>query len=281
MPDTGGGGGSPQTTVSQTTLPEYAQPYMERLMGKAEALTEAPYMTYGGDRIAGFTPLQQQAFSSAAGMDAGPAGFAAAVPQYMNPYQQNVIDIQKREAIRQSDIAGQGQQAQATQAGAFGGYREAIQRAERERNLGTQLGDIQAKGSQQAYDRAADQFRQGTAQGMDVNKLQAALGGQQQGVQQQYLTQQYQDFIDQRNAPYKQIGFMSDILRGVPGTQSASQVYTPPPSATAQLAGLGAAAYGLSKKKGGMVSSDVTDVKPKRETKKRKAGLDELALRAM
>jgi hypothetical protein len=276
--DSGGGGGQPQTNVTQSTIPEYAKPYMERLMGKAEALTSSPYIPYQGERIAGFTPLQQQAFSSAASMDAGPAGFAAAVPQYMDPYQQAVTDIRKREATRTSDIQGQQQQAQAAQAGAFGGYREAIQRAERERNLGTQLDDIQAKGSQEAFKQASDQFRQGIAQGMDVNKLQSALGGQQQGVQQQFLSQQYQDFVNQQNQPYKQLGFMSDILRGVPGVQSASQIYTPPPSTTAQLAGLGTLAYGLSKKKGGVIpSADVTDVVPKQK-KGKKAGLAELAL---
>lgn len=271
---------APQTQMSQSTVPDYAQPYMEELLGRSMALTTAPYTAYGGDRIAGFTPLQQQAFSSAASTDPSATGFAAAVPQYMNPYQQNVIDIQKREATRQSDIQGQQQQAQATQAGAFGGYREGIQRAERERNLGQQLGDIQEKGSQQAYDRAADQFRQGIAQGIETTNQQAALGGQQQSTQQQFLSQQYQDFVNQQNYPYKQLGFMSDVLRGVPGVQSASQVYTPPPSTTSQLAGLGTLAYGLSKKRGGIIKdkANATDVEPKR---KNKAGLADLAVSKM
>jgi hypothetical protein len=77
---------------------------------------------------------------------------------YMSPYMQNVVDIQKREAGRQSAIQGQQQQAQAVSAGAFGGSRDAIQRAERERNLGQQMGDIQATGSQAAYQQAQQQF---------------------------------------------------------------------------------------------------------------------------
>jgi hypothetical protein len=77
---------------------------------------------------------------------------------YMSPYMQSVVDIQKREAQRQSGIQGTQQQAQATQAGAFGGSRDAIMRAERERNLGQQMGDIQAQGSQAAFQQAQQQF---------------------------------------------------------------------------------------------------------------------------
>ena len=81
-----------------------------------------------------------------------------AADAYMSPYMQNVVDIQKREAQRQSGIQGTQQQAQATQAGAFGGSRDAIMRAERERNLGQQMGDIQAQGSQAAFQQAQQQF---------------------------------------------------------------------------------------------------------------------------
>ena len=70
---------------------------------------------------------------------------------YMSPYMQSVVDIQKREAARQSGIQGTQQQAQAAQAGAFGGSRDAIMRAERERNLAQQMGDIQATGSQAGF----------------------------------------------------------------------------------------------------------------------------------
>lgn len=55
-------------TVTQTSIPEYAQPYVERLLGKAEAFSSAPYQAYGGERTAGFTPMQQQAFQNAANL---------------------------------------------------------------------------------------------------------------------------------------------------------------------------------------------------------------------
>jgi hypothetical protein len=97
---------------------------------------------------------------------------------YMSPYMQNVVDIQKREAQRQSGIQGTQQQAQAAQAGAFGGGRDAIMRAERERNLGQQMGDIQATGSQAAYQQAQQQFN-----AEQQAKLAAQQSNQQAGLQ--------------------------------------------------------------------------------------------------
>ena len=96
---------------------------------------------------------------------------------YMSPYMQNVVDIQKREAQRQSGIQGTQQQAQAAQAGAFGGSRDAIMRAERERNLSQQMGDIQAQGSQAAFGQAQQQFN-----AEQQARLQAQQANQQAGL---------------------------------------------------------------------------------------------------
>jgi hypothetical protein len=246
-----GGGGQPEKTTQTVELPEWARPYAKETLAKGAALTDInknPYQQYGGERIAGFQPLQQQAFKTVGGMDAGPAGFQAGIGQYMSPYMQNVVDIEKREAGRQSGIMGTQQQAQATQAGAFGGGRDAIMRAERERNLSQQMGDIQARGSQAAYDQAANQFRQGITQQSGLAQMQGQMGAQQQQQAQRPLDMAYQDFLNQQNYPYKQLGFMSDMIRGLPlGQQSTSQVYSAPPSMLGQLGGLGMGAYGLSK----------------------------------
>jgi len=69
------------------------------------------------------------------------------------------------------------------------------------------------------------------------------------------LGSQYQDFLNYQNYPYKQLGFMSDILRGVPLTQTGSTVYGQPPSTLGQLAGAGAVAKGFGLfAKGGAVN---------------------------
>ena len=243
---------TPETQTQISELPAWARGYAKDTLAKASALTDInknPYQQYGGQRIAGFQPLQEQAFKTVGGMDAGPAGFKAGIGQYMSPYMQNVVDIEKREAGRQAGIAGTQQQAQATQAGAFGGGRDAIMRAERERNLSQQMGDIQARGSQAAYEQAANQFRQGIQQQSGLAQLQGQMGAQQQQQAQRPLDMAYQDFINQQNYPYKQLGFMSDMIRGLPlGQQSTSQVYQgSSPGMIQTLAGLGGAAYGFGK----------------------------------
>ena len=260
-----GGGGSTQTQI--TDLPDWAKPTAQGLLKDAGTLTDInknPYEAYKGQRTAQFTPLQQQAYGNAYNMDAGPQAFAQNVGQYMSPYQQNVIDREKMEAARTSQMLGQQQQSQATQAGAFGGYREGIQRAERERGLRSQLQDIQARGSQAAYDRAADQFRSGITQNLAIGQQQSQLGTQQQQQIQQMLDTQYQDFLNQKKYPYQQLEFMSNILRGTP-MGGTSSMYASPGSSFGQLAGLGAGLSGLfNRAEGGIVNSyaegGVTDV---------------------
>lgn len=253
----GGGNNNTGTTSSSSSIPDWAKGYAKDTLYNAGQLTDInknPYKTYEAPRIAGFSPMQEQAQSGAANLSAGPQAFAQNVGSYMSPYMQNVVDVSKREATRQSGIMGQQQQAQAAQAGAFGGSRDAIMRAERERNLGQQLGDIQDKGMQSAFDSASNQFRQGLTQDVAINQLQNQYGGQQQQQAQKGLDIGYQDFLNQQNYPYKQLGFMSDMLRGLPlGQQSTQQVYQPPPSTLATVGGLGLGAYGLSRAKGGQV----------------------------
>jgi hypothetical protein len=147
-----------------------------------------PYTPFSNDPnqyFAGFNPMQQQSFQGAANMGTSPqldyaSGLAGAagsaglgtqyqggnfgpqqygqqVGQYMSPYMQNVVDVQQREAQRQSDIAATGRGAQAAQAGAFGGSRQAIMDAEAARNLAQQKGDIQSQGLQSAYNQAQNQ----------------------------------------------------------------------------------------------------------------------------
>ena len=316
---------STPTQITQTNYgfaPEVA-PYAQGLLGQAQALTDTstnPYMQYQGERTAQFSPLQQQSYENAALMQsqpqlqdatalAGQAGLGALNTQYtfnpanftsanasalMNPYVQNVVDIQKREAQRQSGIAGTQEQAQMARAGAFGGGRDAIMRAERGRNLGMQMNDIQAQGLNNAYNQAMQQYntqnqlnaqqqqfgaglglqglqtalsgaqglgqlgQQQYQQNMGINALQNQYGLQQQAQMQKDIDTKYQDYLNYQNYPYKQLGFMSDIIRGVPLTQTGSSVYQAPPSTAQTIASLGLGAAGISKlmADGGMAYSN-------------------------
>jgi len=347
----GGGGGPSSTSSSQVSIPAYARPYVERMLGKAEPLTEQEYQAYEGQRQAGFTPMQQQAFMGAQSMQpsaqgavgsnlAAQAGFgalntqynpyqtgqftASTAKQYMSPYMQNVVDVQSQQARRQKEIADQVQQAQATRAGAFGGARDYISRAQGNADLQRTLAGIQATGSQNAFQQAMQQFNAEQAAnqaaanlnaqqgqfgaGLGIQGLQTALtgantlgqlgqqqytqnvgaanlqnqfGAQQQQQVQNMLNTQYQDYLNAQNYPYKQLGFMSDMLRGLPLTQQSATMYQPGPSTGAQLLGaatsLGGAYLMGGRKEGGMVSSYADGG----SVKSRPAGLAELALSRM
>jgi hypothetical protein len=80
--------------------------------------------------------------------------------KYMDPYMQSVVDIQKRETMRDADIRHQSLALDAAKQGSLGGYRDAILRSETERQLGQRLGDIQEEGSQQSFFAARDSFNQ-------------------------------------------------------------------------------------------------------------------------
>ena len=321
---------------TQTTIPAYARPYVENLLGLAEGYTNPnarPYEQYMGDRVAQFNPLQQQSYENAALMQAAPqlqdatalagmSGLGALNTQYtfnpsnftadtaknmMNPYMQNVVERQQQDAQRQADIARQAQGAQAARSGAFGGSGDYLMRAQAAGNLARQKGDIQATGLNNAYQQAMQQFntqnqlnaqQQQFGAGLGLQGLQTAnqaaqnlgnlgntqynqnmgilgmqnqFGGQQQQQVQNVLNNQYQDFLNYQNYPYKQMGFMSDMLRGLPLTQQSSTVYQTPPSMLSQVAGLGGAALTGAKLFGaaGGATGDL---------ERRPAGLAELAI---
>tara|TARA_R100001369_G_scaffold71739_3_gene99687 strand:+ start:2204 stop:3487 length:1284 start_codon:yes stop_codon:yes gene_type:complete len=108
--------------------------------------------------------------------------------QYMSPYQQNVTDVQLAEARRQADITKNQQALGSIGRGTFGGGRQALMSSEGDRNLARQLGEIQATGSQSAFENAQKQFgADRTAQmAAEQQNLQADMdqrSRQQQGEQ--------------------------------------------------------------------------------------------------
>jgi hypothetical protein len=109
----------------------------------------------------------------------------ATTQQFMNPYQTQVTEKALGEMRRQGDIAAQGTAAQAVRAGAFGGTREGVQRAEQERNLQDLM-------SQRTFQDYAANYNQAQAAGMTTfeqeRQRQLAAGttiGQQQLAQAQ------------------------------------------------------------------------------------------------
>lgn len=300
----GGGGGSPpppspqtmQTTTSN--IPDWLQDPTKRMVARGEALSELPYQAYGGQRVADFTPAQQEAFSQIYGMER-PGEYAAAgqatgaamgaaygyapgtfgtnqATQYMSPYQQAVTDIAKREAVGEAAMLNRELAGKAAKAGAFGGSRFGIEQALLGSKLATNLSDIQTKGSQEAFLNAQQQFERdraaaagaaqlraqtgltagsqlanlGTAtQASDLQRIQAlsAAGEQQQAMEQQKLSQAYQDYLEKRDWEKNQLGYLSGLIRGTPfSTTSTQSIQAPAPSSTSQALGLGITGLGLA-----------------------------------
>jgi hypothetical protein len=164
----------------------------------------APSQTGGASAIAGdiagrsaasgyYSPLQAERFQLGTPQQVRTDSFTAPyVSQaYMSPYMQNVVNAQQREARRASDIQRNQQQAQAVGQGAFGGSRQGIVEAERQRNLATQLGDIQAQGLQGAYQQGMGQFN--AEQNAYLQAQQANQGANlQAGIQNMQSQQQAQ-----------------------------------------------------------------------------------------
>ena len=302
----GGGSGKQESTTYTSNLPEYAQPYFERGMERAESLSQEGYVPYTAQRLEGYSPQQQQLFQQTYGLqrpgqfgDAttlagssglgslGLAGQAAgagqqyisdvtnpnAMQSYMSPYQQNVTDIAKTQAVREAQMAQQAQNLGAARQGTYGGARQTLAQAEREKNLLSNLSNIQARGSQDAYDRAIQSRQFGSTLGLqgfqtaltgagqlgqlgkdvqatDLSRLQAqqAVAGSEQTQRQKALDMAYQDFLAQREFPYRQLEFYNAMLRGLPvKADTTSSSYQAQPNVAQQVLGYGIPALALSK----------------------------------
>jgi hypothetical protein len=103
---------------------------------------------------------------------------------YMNPYQQQVVDVQTAEARRQADIAKAARGLGSIGRGTFGGGRQALMEGEADRALATQLGAIQATGSQQAYEQGQKAFTQDLARDFDMQKANQGADLQSQQLNQ-------------------------------------------------------------------------------------------------
>jgi hypothetical protein len=245
----------------------------------------------GAQRVSGLTPGQQQVGAQlsamqtpsqfAMGTGALGSGYAAAsglpsivdqgtLQQYMSPYAQGVVDVQKREALTDAQKAQLTTNLGAARQGTYGGARQLLATTERERNLQNQLGDIQARGTQAAYEAAqkgieseraarlqqaqtygtlGQQFGQlGTVQqAADIDRLKTlgAYGDYERAVQQQKTDIDYQNLLQRIQYPEQQLEKLSNFIRGVPLTDTTTQTTTPPPSFASQLAGLGLSGLSL------------------------------------
>ena len=292
----GGGGSKPATTTQVTTskLPDEIAPKVKEIADEAKRLYDERvaegYVPYEGATIA---PYTQQELDSQAGIE-GLIGTSAPLQQealgitrqlgerftgdtaqeYMNPYQQAVIDVEKRKAQEdfETRILPQFEKQGVAAGGMSGlGSRAGVQAALLGDAQAQRLGDIQSRGLQQAYNQAQQDFtaqkireqQQATelsragpamfASGLAEQGALAQVGEGRRGLAQEALDEAYFRFLEERNEPQAAIGQYSSTIYANPlssmpqttstGTQRAAQ-----PSTGSQLLGLGLQAaniYGM------------------------------------
>ncbi len=264
----------PVGTSTQSTLSEYAGPYVTSMLGKAQALAETPYQVYQGPMTAGESALQSKYFTGLGGLTfptqlgqsfssstaptlptaTGPAGSTSPTgpaAQYMNPYLQAVLAPQLEELRRQAGITQQGLAGKAAQAGAFGGTRYGLQEAENQRNLMQEMNKTIGTGYTNAYDKAMQQFNAEQGQAKTLADMIASAGAQQRGIEQEGITADYNEFLAQRDYPTKQVQFLQSLLQGLPiSTVSTSQAQQSGIGQLASTAGSLGTVYDLLKKLG-------------------------------
>ena len=191
----GGGGTQTSTGTSyQTNLPEYAQPYWERMVTRTEAESNRPYQAYPDQRVAGFNAVQQR--GAEATMGVAPSGYTnvgnvaqgyAAQPgytpisvssqrwtapgvadSYMDPYARGVTDIAVRDTRQAFDEQQPGINMKAAQAGAYGGSRQGLVAQARERDQMQLEGDMRLKGMQQGWQTGMQQFNADEGRGLQA-----------------------------------------------------------------------------------------------------------------
>jgi molybdenum-dependent DNA-binding transcriptional regulator ModE len=293
------------TAVQTTEIAQEVAPFIKDILGKSQALykqrMEEGFVPFEGQTLADVTADQLAAQEGLRGLVGSQAAglqeakdltraqtqqaTAEALQSFMNPYQQAVTDIAKREAqerFEQETLPGL--RKQAIDAGAFGGSRAAMRESQAQDAQARLLADIQAKGDLAAFQDARKAFEDQktrerfAAEGLsgltsaEFGARRAELGGleavgrEEQQRQQQLLDESYKRFLDERRFPEQQLGQYQGFVAGASPflktttTETSPQQFQPSPIASALgtiTGGLGAyeqaQKVGLFSKEGGKV----------------------------
>ena len=277
-------------TVTEPKIAEEVAPFIKDILGKGQALykqrMDEGFVPFEGQTLADVTADQlaaQQGLRGLVGTQAGglqeardlvrgqtQQATADILQPFMNPYQQAVTDIAKRQAreeFEQTTLPGL--RKQAIDAGAFGGSRAAMRESQAQDAQARLLADIQAKGDLAAFQDARQAFEaqktreRQAAEGLtglttkDFEARRAELGGleavgrEQQQRQQQLLDESYQRFLQERQFPEQQLGAYQAVVQGASPLLGSSQITTTPqtfqPSPIASALGTVGTALGTYK----------------------------------
>ena len=262
-----GGGAAPDTTTQFVREAPGIEERKIELMDIARSAAEKPlYANVPDVRVAGLSGLEQQGLGQAGttgiGSTTTQAGIGSIlqaqqgpnISQFYNPYQSYVLDeINRQASMAQNQLAGQ-----AVQAGAFGGGREGVQRAEMERGRLASIGQAQQTGFNTALGAATQQQQIGLQAGQqlgqlgvqqqamsqaDINQLMSG-GGLQRQLTQQALDAERQSALQKATEPLQRVEFLSNVYAAGPkSTSGITAATTPTTSPLAQSLGTGLGAY--------------------------------------
>ncbi len=247
-----------QVAGAESSLSPYAGPYVTDMLGKGQALSDMGYQAYTGPLTAGASDLQTQAFEGIGSLNIPTDTMGAFTPTtfgaeqasaYMNPYLEAALQPQMDAAIKQADIQRLRDASRLTQAGAYGGGRQAIMESEGVKNLMDTLSGISGRGYATAYDKAMDQFNKEQGFGLQAqeatNKFglaglaaQAELGNIQRGLESEGVAADLAQFEEERAFPFKNVQFLQSLLSGLP-ISAQSRSYVEPSDLYSAVGGVG------------------------------------------
>ena len=231
-----------QEMGKESSLSSWAGDYVtEGILEPAAALGKRDYEAYTGPLTAGTSTLQNQAFTGILGLNNPLSGESvttqmgafdpADATRFMNPYEQEVIDRTAADMRRQNQIDALQDRSAMTSAGAFGGSRDALMRAERASNLSRNIGDMAATQRAQGFNTAMDRAQQAQENinqyGQNILGLQADAGNLQRQIAAEGIAADYEQFREEKDYDYKQLQFMHSLLQSMPLT-AQSYTYTEP-----------------------------------------------------
>lgn len=267
---------APQQSTTTYEIPQYIKDIQERTLGRIETASQVPYQAYTGQRVAPFSAQEQQAQNIVQQQILPQAGQLAQIgaqtytpqiaQQYMNPYQEQVIQGTIKDIGQQYAQSQRALNAQAIGAGAFGGDRLGVERALGTERFLKQVGDVSGQLRQAGFESGANRFAADRAAQLGAAQAQlgalgtaatglSTLGQTQRGISQADLTELYRDFIEQRGYDIGQAQQVIGALAGAPirsyGEERSGMVgqVLGSPSPFGQITGAlqaGAALYSLS-----------------------------------
>ena len=225
-----------KNTGRESSLSNWAGPYVTDILGKAQAVADRPYQAYTGPLTAGPSTLQRQAFQGVGNLTVPTEAMGAYTPetfgaeqarQYMNPYVQQALQPQLQELQRQQDMKRVANAGRMTSAGSYGGGRQAVMESELDRAGLDKAAQLTGLGYLDAYKNAQQQFnteqdRQRAAQqdtntyGLDALRRQAEFGGTQRAITESGVAADRAQFEMERADPQKQLTWQNSLLQGLP-----------------------------------------------------------------